>query len=171
MRLVKWLFAILFGLAGLPIFFFTLFIAFTPSTDQFYRLHSTDIELIDTATQFINNFRANHSRLPTGSEFLEWVATMDQEEFRYEGRGYSYDEGPFTKELITRFGSPPEGAFTLSFFNGNAFVTYPSWFGDGKLAYISDADYFFFGGKFADVAVFFAISILLFSLVVALTIV
>jgi hypothetical protein len=162
---IKWAVAILLILAGIPFVLLTTYIAFTPTSAQFRELNPTETPLIDTATQFIHGFRAKNSRNPRPSDFDSWKAIHAKEYPGFDGWGYSLLEAPFPDELREKLGPSPNNAFVLSFWDGSAFVDYASWFGGGKLAYVTDSDYFSpFGGKYAAVSVFSAIWITFFGI-------
>lgn len=162
-RSIKCLFSILLILAGLPFLWLTSEIANAPISTQFYKLDSTQTQLIQTATLFVDGFVKNNSRLPTPSEFESWKVSKTKEHPGYDGWGYSYRTAPFSEYLIKAFGSPPENAFCLTFWEGDVFIDYASWSRDGELAYIPDSEYYVYGSKVTDLVVFSTICLALFG--------
>jgi hypothetical protein len=166
MRALSWLFAAVFILASLSFFAFAMMVASTSSSAQICKLTSYGY-LITPASLYVNEFRLKESRLPTLAEFETWKKTSKDGE-RYEGYGFSYHVAPFPLELVKKLGKPTEGAYTLTFWGGDSWVTYASWFGDGSKGYIPDSEYFVFGGKKADAFVFGSVGLLFFGFSVLL---
>jgi hypothetical protein len=131
--------------------------ALQPESAQFRGLYHDD--LVKKATKYIDEFKANNSRLPSTEEFDAWMQNSDKHSgTRYDGRGFYYsNKGPFPTSITKGFGNPPsnEDAFIFSFWDGEHSRYYASWSNDKSKTYILDSEYFVYGSKFEDVVMFF----------------
>ncbi|MEQ1776352.1 MAG: hypothetical protein ABL891_21435 [Burkholderiales bacterium] len=139
MHVVKMLLAMLSIMVGLLFLWATIgLFGWLPPSSEFhvYKLRTDQIELIRNAAAHINDFRAKNAHVPSVSEFTEWMK-FDR---RYEGWDYSYQAPVPTNHYLTKVnGVPPQGSFVLSFWDGEGYVEYASWLGDGSLGYIHDS--------------------------------
>lgn len=161
MRAIHFCFAVSLFVASAGMFLYTLATLTYTKENQIYKLNSDEIKLLKNASIFIQQYDAENSHLPDPSEVSTWMQHKDS---NYEGWGYSYQKAPFQNLALRNLGSPPPKAYILSFWQGDFFVQYPSWYGDGKLAYIPDSEYFKFGSELADLLIFSSTFIVLFTL-------
>lgn len=165
MRVIKYFVIACLMLTGLVTFIHLTIATLKIHSSQFVEIDSDNLPLIDNASVYINNYFAGNSRLPDTSEVTAWMQSKDKD---YEGRGYSYQKAPFHKIPIKALGAPSKEEFILSFWNGEFFVDYFSWYGNGKLAHIPDSEYFIFGSQLADCCILLGMLIVIIRIIVIL---
>lgn len=159
MKTARWIIAVVLALASVPFALIAAYIAFISPNEQIRSLGTDQIALIGVAQAYISDFRIHNQRNPTPAEFNQWKESQTENFPDLDGRGYALLDAPIPITLQLQFGAPPEGAFVLTFWYSKAWVDYVSWAGNGKLAYIPDAEYFApFGGKLGSVFLFATIS-------------
>lgn len=104
-----------------------------------------ELHRVDLATTFVEAEAKRLGRLPTYTEFLEWV-TRAPKELRVDGQGFNY--------------WPADGKYSFSWWDGDASVTWDRDRNRG-LVRISPEHVFLFGSKLADLLAFIGAGVLL----------
>ncbi len=147
MRVFNYFFIVVLSLAGMVNTIYLVDAVLKTKSSQIIKIDPNNLLLIEKVSVHIKKYYAENSQLPDWNEINKW---MDKNNRSYEGIGYSYEKPPFHNHLDRVFGVPPKDAFILNYWDGDFFVIYASWFGEGKQAYIPDSQFFHFGSQLAD---------------------
>ena len=161
MRLTKYLIFSFLVLVGLVTFIYLADAAMKTNSNQIVDIDSDNLPLLSGAETYINKYYAKNSRIPDASEVSLWMIQNNKD---YEGRGYYYQKASLQKNLDTALGTPPKNAYILGYWDGDFFVMYASWFGNGKQTYIPDSEFFKFGSQLADCTIYLIILIVIIRL-------
>lgn len=153
------------ALAGIPfVLLAVVYLSIKPSA-QFRPLDAEHSVLIEAAAAYITDFRAKTSHNPTSIEFETWKEAYTEQYPGLDGWGFSLLNRPYPDELLEKFGQPPREGFVLMYWGHGAWIEYVSWFGNGKQAYVPDAEYFTpFYGRWSAVLAFALIAVIFFAL-------
>jgi hypothetical protein len=91
------------------------------------------------ASEYIEQFRAANSRLPSGDEFRAWEKQEDIHGANYDGWGYALSEDCYPLKAIIRFGVHGSRPYCLAYWTGDVWVTYWSPQGSDDVVVIDDS--------------------------------
>jgi len=128
-------------------------------SDQVHFLGAYKKQLVSVAANYVNDFRTKNGRPPNAEEFWAWMRTQSSNYPGYEQFAFSYQTSPFESALVEQFGAPPREAFVLTFREDDATIVYAPWIGSNGQSYVENADFFTWGSKTTDVAIFSGIAL------------
>jgi hypothetical protein len=109
------------------------------------------------AAKYVNDFKNRNQRLPTIQEFDLWIKNAPPD-FDV-GFGRLWLETTIPDEAIKKFGPPTKDAFLIGFWRGEWYEYYASWVDRTSMEF-DRSKYYFWGKKYAEMALFIGLAIL-----------
>ena len=158
MRLLRSLLSLAFGLVAVLAALFAVTELRSSSSVDKAIAHNRELEVaFSQAVEYVDTFRKNNGRLPSGAEFKAWGSGYPSRP--YTPNGMWLEVSPFQSQAIEKFGSPAGDAYLLVYWMGEWEEFYASWAGRSSLNF-DPAAYSILGSSLADGWAAIAIGIL-----------